>query len=157
MDNVGEKMTSQLIMTKEEIHNFGVEVVSNQLLKEGHQIKSVNDKIGINPQIVAIINGNLSFIAVRTNCYPEKGKLNRKEHFQMLEHSEKHSAMPYFASVGIANADCKTESEKSIPVKGAGFHIAYNGLLIISLSDRVKIWDKDKLQNLMDSEISERE
>jgi len=64
--------------------------------------------------------------------------------------------LPYFASVGIANADCKTESERSIPVKGSGFHIAYNGLLIITRSDRVKVWDKDGIRKLTDSEIIER-
>ena len=157
MDNVGEKMPSQDIMTKEEIHNFGIEVVSNQLLKEGHQIKSTNDKIGINPQIVAIINGKLSFIAVRTDCYPKKGKLSRQEHFQMIEHSEEHSARPYFASVGIANADCKTDSERSVAVKGAGFHISYTGLLVITQSDRVKVWDKDGIHKLADSEIIDYE
>jgi len=134
-------MASQEIMTKKEIHNFGIEVVFNQLQKEGHQIKSVNDKIGINPQIIANINGNLSFIAVRTDCYPNKGNLEKKEHFQMIEHSKKHNAVPYFASVGISNVAGITDIERSIPKKGAGFHIAYEGLLIISESDKVKILD----------------
>jgi hypothetical protein len=37
--------------------------------------------------------------------------------------------------------------EDNIPVKGAGFHVAYTGLEIISTSDKVKILGKDGLQD----------
>jgi hypothetical protein len=60
----------------------------------------------------------------------------------MIENADKHNAIPYFACVGIANAEGKTDEEMSIPKKGAGFHVAYEGLLIISNSDRVKVCKK---------------
>ena len=102
-------------MTSEEIHDFGVEIVARHLEKEGHEIKDLNSDLGKNPQIVAEKDGRLFFIAVRTACYPEKGKLEDFIHFQMLEHADKHHAIPYFASVGIANAEAKTEAEMSVP------------------------------------------
>ncbi len=125
------------LMSDAEIFNFGVEVVFSQMKKEGYQIQSVNTEIGNNPQIIAKKDGNLAFVGVRTACYPGKGLLEQNIHFQMIEHAKKHGAIPYFASVGICNADGKNEKQMSTPIKGAGFHIAYDGLLIITASDHV--------------------
>lgn len=126
-------------MTMQEIHEFGIEIVFNQLKKEGYEIQSVNTEFGMNPQIVGKKGNQLGFIAVRTACYPGKGQLEKSVHFQMIEHADKNGAIPYFASVGIANADATTEEERAIPLKDAGFHVAYEGMVIIARSDRVKI------------------
>ena len=129
-------------MTVEEIHNFGIEVVLTQLEKEEYEIQSINRKYNMNPQIIAKKSNQLSFIVVRTACYPAKGLLEETVHFKMIEQANKHNAIPYFASVGIANANTLSEKEISIPVKGSGFYIAYEGLVIISRSDHVKIFDE---------------
>lgn len=129
---------SQLeLMSVEEIHDFGIEIVFNQLKKEGYEIQSINTKLGVNPQIIAKKDNQLAFIAVRTECYPKKGQLEESVHFQMIEHSNRHGAIPYFASVGIANTNGKTDEEMGVPVKGAGFFAAYNGLVIIASSNNV--------------------
>lgn len=140
-------------MTLDEIHDFGIEIVTNQLQKEGYEINNVNTDIDMNPQIIGTKENQLAFIAVRTACYPEKGQLEEPIHFQMIEHAEKYGAIPYFASVGIANADAKSEEEMAIPVKGAGFHVAYEGLVIIARSDRVKVFDKNGLRNLTREDV----
>ena len=132
-------MTSPQIMTKEEIHNFGIEVVFNYMKEEGYEIEGVDDTIGVNPQIIAKKNDKLVFVAVRTSCYPNKGKLENHIHHKMIKQAEQHNAIPYFASVGIINSDGKTEEEQSTPVKGAGFYISFDGLLIITTKDKVKI------------------
>ena len=128
-------------MTAEEIHSFGIQVVLNDLEKNGYKIVSVNAEIGMNPQIVAKKEGQLAFVAVRTACYPGKGQLEENVHFQMMEHADKFGAIPYFASVGIANAGGRTETEMGTPVKGAGFYVSYEGLLVIARSDCVRILD----------------
>lgn len=128
-------MQSKETMSDVEIHDFGVEVVVTQLKKEGIEIKAVNTGLETNPQIVAVINNHLAFIAVRTACYPEKGVLQKSEHSKLLQHADSQNAIPYFASLGIANAEAKTDPEMSIPIKGAGFHIAYNGLETITEFD----------------------
>lgn len=110
-------------MAGDEIHDFGVEVVFNQLRKEGCEIQSVNTKTGINPQIVAKKGTELLFIVVRTACYPGKGQLEGFVRQQMMEHAKMHGAVPYFASVGIANANAATDEEMSVPVKGTGFYV----------------------------------
>jgi ketosteroid isomerase-like protein len=135
-------------MTPEEIHQFGIEIVHGQLIKDGYEIKAVYTEVGTSPQIVAEKNGNLAFIAVRTACYPEKGKLEENVHFKMIEQAGHFNAIPYFASVGIAAAEAKSDAERSIPIKGAGFHVAYEGLLVIARSDRVRVLDVNGLQYL---------
>jgi hypothetical protein len=122
-------------MTMEEIHDFGIEIVLKQLKKKGYEIQIVNTEYGMNPQIVGKKENNLAFIAVRTACYPEKGQLEESIHFEMIEHADKYGAIPYFASVGIANADAITDEAMAIPLKGAGFHVAYEGMVMISRSD----------------------
>ena len=141
-------MNTNRKMSPEEIHNFGVEIVFNQLKKEGYEIESVNTKIGVDPQITATKDGILAFIAVRTACYPEKGKLEKAVHFQMMENAKKFKAIPYFASVGIANAQAKTQKDMSVPIKDSGFHAAYEGLLIITDSEHVKLLDEKNLRDI---------
>ena len=119
-------------MTDDEIHDFGVEVVFNQLRKEGYAIQDVNTKTGTNPQIIAKKGAELLFIAVRTACYPDKGRLEDFVRLQMVEHAKMHGAVPYFASVGIANANAASDEEMSVPVKGAGFYVAYEGIELIA-------------------------
>src|SRR5260370_42004949 len=122
-------------MTAEDIHDLGIQVVLNQLKNEGYEIESVNSELGQNPQIITIKEGKLAFVAVRTACYPEKGKLEESVHFRMIEHADQFGAIPYFASVGIANANADTADEMATPAKGAGFYVSYEGLLIIARSD----------------------
>ena len=128
------------LMTPADIHDFGVEVVFGYLQKNGHEIVAVNTKIGMNPQIVARKNGQLQFIVVRTACYPGKGEIE-SEHIAMhcIAEADKHKAICYFASVGIANANGKTDEEMSKPKKGVGFHVAFEGLVILTRSDRVRV------------------
>jgi hypothetical protein len=57
--------------------------------------------------------------------------------------------------VGIANASGKTEAEMGTPVKGAGFYVSYEGLLVIARSDRVKIWDKQGIRKMSKEDIKD--
>lgn len=124
------------LMTTAEIHDFGIEVVFNYLKKGGHEIVSVNTDIGVNPQVVAKQNGQLEFIVVRTACYPSKGQIeNDQITFECIAHADKLKATCYFASVGIANASGKSDAEMAVPLKGAGFHVSFEGLLMLRHSD----------------------
>lgn len=131
------------LMSTSEIHDFGIEVVFNYLKKEGHEIVSVNTDIALNPQVVAKKNGQLEFIIVRTACYPSKGQIeNDQMALHCIEHADKHKAICYFASVGIANAEGKTDAEMAVPVKGAGYHISFEEIVILTRSDRGKVWSR---------------
>ena len=118
-------------MTKAEIHDFGVEVVFGFLQREGHEIVAVNTDPSVNPQIVAKKDGQLEFVVVRTACYPDKGLLDPSSKINCIEHAEKSGAICYFASVGIANASGTNDAEMALPVKGAGYHVAFNGIELL--------------------------
>ena len=118
-------------MTNAEIHDFGVEVVFGYLQKEGHEIVSVNTDPEMNPQIVSKKDGQLEFIVVRTAAYPKKGILDHQIRTKLIDHALKAGAVCYFASVGIANASGTNDAEMSRVEKGAGFHVAYNGIELL--------------------------
>ena len=110
------------LMTKSEIHDFGIEVVVNFLKKEGHEIINVNTDPALNPQVVAKKDERLEFVVVRTACYPSKGQIeNDHVALHCVEHADTHGASCYFASIGIANASGDDDSQMSVPVRGAGF------------------------------------
>ena len=128
------------LMTVAEIHDFGIEVVFNFIKTEGHEAVSVNTDVGVNPQIIAKKNGQLEYIVVRTACYPFKGQIESDQiAFQCIEHADNVNATCYFASVGIANADGKNDAEMALPRKGSGFHVAFEGLAILTRTDRAKV------------------
>ena len=122
-------MSSQEIMTEGEIHEFGIQIVAEQLEKEGYEIQSVATDMNINPQIVAKKDDETAFILVRTDCYPSKGTLNDYALIDnLIAKADEHNAICYLASVGIANSQAEDDEGVSIPIRGAGFYVAYSGL-----------------------------
>lgn len=144
-------------MTEEEIHDFGIQVVVNDLQKDGHTVISIEAGLGREPQVVAKIKGQLAFISVRTATYPGNGQLNDLALVdRLISHAKAHHAIPYFASVGIANAkgvDVGDEGQSSTPVRGSGFYVNYRGLRIIAKPDQVKIPGDSGLTELVPKEF----
>ena len=120
------------IMTSQEIHDFGIEIASGLLEKEGYEIQTVNNELGLDPQIIAKKENQSAYIAIRTGCYPGEGQLEESDHSKMKVLAELEGAVPFFVSVGIANSDSKTEEGMSIPVRGAGFNAKWSGLIKIT-------------------------
>ncbi len=119
------------LMTKAEIHDFGVEVVFGFLQREGHEIVAVNTDLSVNPQVVSTKDGQLEFVVVRTDCYPAKGTLDPSIKTLCIERALAAGAICYFASVGIANSSGTNDAEMSLPVKGAGYHVAFSGIELL--------------------------
>jgi hypothetical protein len=125
----GANMSKANLMTEKEIHAFGVDIVLEEMQKDGFSIESVNKDIRINPQIIAKKNNETIFVVVRTACYPYKGRIEDTEVVsQVTRNAKRYDAGCYFASVGIANSLGSTDMEMSIPTRGAGYYVAYEGL-----------------------------
>ena len=106
-------METKNVMTREEIHDFGVQIVCEEMLKEGYEILGANPSLATTPQIVARKNGRLCFVVVRTDVYPRKGTLaDDRELFYNLEHAERNDAVCYFAGIGICNAAAPTRGTR---------------------------------------------
>lgn len=69
------------LMTPDEIHALGVDVVVNQLEKDGHEIIEINNILDMGPQVVTKKGDWLRFFTVRTSMYPHKGSVEDHEHF----------------------------------------------------------------------------
>lgn len=65
---------------------------------------------------------------------------------QLIGYAKANNGTSYLASVGICNADAKSEEEASLSIKNGGFHIAYEGLQIITTSDKVKVYSTENLE-----------
>ena len=123
-------------MTESDIHAFGVEIVYKQLKEAEWVIESADvfaDPL-THPQIVAHKDGEIGFFVVRTDMYPDRGRIEGQKIFEnLVRHANQHGAACYFASVSIANSDGKTEEDMAIPVKGVAYNVAFDGLVKMEL------------------------
>jgi len=130
-------------LTREEIQDFGVQIVYEEMVRDGYEILGANPSLAMTPQIVARKNGRLCFIVVRTDVYPNKGRLSDdREVFYNLEHAERNDALCYFASVGICNsaaAEAGDEKAMGVPVREGGFYVDFDGLKVLTTLDRIGI------------------
>jgi hypothetical protein len=150
-------MGKKEILTKAEIHHFGVEIVHSQMQRDGYEIVGVNPSMTVTPQIVARKKGQLHFVIVRTDFYPNRGSLaSDQEFFYNLEHAEKNNALCYFAGVRLCNAaaaDAGDEEGMSLPVKGADFYVEYEGLKIMTTLDRMQVRDGQAVMTPDEAEV----
>ena len=128
-------------MTREEIHDFGVQVVYEEMMKAGYEILGADPSPAVTPQIVARKDGRLCFVVVRTDVYPNRGKLaDDRELLYNLEHAERNNVLCYFAGVGICNAaatDAGDETAMGVPVREGGFYVDFDGLKVMTTLGRV--------------------
>jgi hypothetical protein len=128
------------LMSLQEIHEFGIEIVCGQMKNDGFEFLGVNPSLEIIPQIIAKKDGTLAHVAVRTACYPNKGQLESEEMaLALIRNANESGAKCYFASVGIVNADGHDDEGLAIAKRGAGFLVAYEGLQLLTTSDRIRI------------------
>ena len=146
----------QETLTRAEIHDFGIQIVCDRMLGEGFEILGMNSSPLVTPQIIARKDGRLCHVIVRTAVYPNRGKLeSEKEFFYYLKHAERYNALCYFAGVGICNASAPAGDGKETqhPVRGAGFHIDYDGLQVMTTLDRIRVRGAEGLRSLSSETI----
>ena len=131
-------MTEPELMKESDVHAFGVEIVYKQLTEAGWTVQSadVYAERTEHPQIVANRDGETGYFVVRTAMHPGRGRIEGEEVFRrQVQLAKDHGATCYFASVGIANSEGKTEEEMAVPVKGVAYHVAFDGLVKMELPE----------------------
>jgi len=117
------------LLSPQEVVDFGLRYVYGQLINDGFEVLSVRPEPEIDPQILAKKEDKLYFIIIRTEIYPEVGDLPSISRIaQINEHAQKHDALTKFVSLGVLNANAKTEADKSKLYKGGEFYVNYSGL-----------------------------
>lgn len=121
-------MGQEQVLTNEELHLLGIKVVYKDMIDKGYKVLNVRQEPDVNPQILATKDDKCYFVVVRTAIFPDMGLLLPHLAGEVMKHGNKHNAVCYFASVGIANANGQNDEEMAKPVKGGEYYINYKGL-----------------------------
>lgn len=125
------KYETKDLMTKEEIHDFGVEIVAGQLQQAGYKILLYNPKLGSFPSIVAENKDEVIAVIVLTDIAPNQPKMRMTERFGIIGYCNGYKTKPAFASVSIGSTDGE-RFNKSLALVGDGYYAKYTGLEYIS-------------------------
>lgn len=137
------------LMSNQEVHAFGIEATLPYLAKEGVTVESVDHNPKKSPQVVGQRWGSLAFVFVRTALYPNKGELGEAEFMRCLALAKEHRATAFFASVGIACMNypdkliVENDTDMKLPIRNGGFAVSYDGLVVMTTSDRVRVWGQE--------------
>jgi len=142
-----EPESSWALMNAEEIHAFGIDAILLYVQKEGVTIQAVNRDPAKDTQIIGERWGSAAVIYVRTALYPGKGEQTQEEFFLGLKWATEHQATAFFASVGLAcinypdRSPVTNEEDMKLAIRYAGYAVAFEGLLVMTTSDRVSELD----------------
>lgn len=131
-------MTMPQLMTKEEIHEFGLQILSRYLEANAYEIEMMHPNMQMFPHIIAKKNGQLVFIIAATDVYPNKGSFADSEKAALLENAAKFDAQAACAYLGIANAAGAKAKDKELcgkAYKDADFLTDFGGLEFIYFKD----------------------
>ena len=124
----------KIVMTDWELQDLAVQVVRDQLAKEGRELMSWNGDPRVNPSLWFVGDEGPEWVVVRAVRYPEteaclpNSLANLQAHFDKLGHPG------HFASVAVASVDDPFDPDAAtncnvVPLyRGHGMHIRYEGL-----------------------------
>jgi hypothetical protein len=116
-------------MTKEELHRFAVELLSDLYEKAGMTIINVNRHYGREfPNLVMESkNRKRYYIIIETACFPQKAEsLYSRDFSEMKKYAKEHNAIPVFAGMSFLNMDRGMDNNRIIC--GDSYVVAFKGL-----------------------------
>ena len=122
------------LMTEQEIHLFGLQVLIQFLEGKGYEIEFAQPDKASLPHVVAGCGDQITFIIAATDVYPNKGKVSDADKAAVLEHAKQFNANCACAYLGIANAVGVENKDKALMGKAyrnARFVTDFGGLEFI--------------------------
>lgn len=123
---------AKIEMTAWELQDFAVQVVRDQLLKEGYKLMSWQGNPNVDPAIWFVGDSNgREWVVVRAVRYPDKDAKRPHNWMDIAHGCAKLSNIGHFASVAFASVDqtFDTADDDPIPLwRGHGVHVSYEGL-----------------------------
>lgn len=117
------------VLTEQELHNLGMNIVGKELQKRGYEFIAVNSELKRHPQFVLFKKGEPTiFVLVKVSNNiqtPTSYDTVWMETFK--QHAQKQNAKVWFAGIGIANA----ESVELPVLKDQPYYVAFNDFEII--------------------------
>jgi hypothetical protein len=122
-------ITDELIeMTAWELQDFAVQIVRDQLEKDGVEIMSWQSSPDVNPSLWFVGDQGPEWVVVRAYGYPEK-EPSRPANWGAIEAScSSVGTRGHFATVGIANAEDQSSGSVTPLWRGHGMAVVYKGL-----------------------------
>jgi|TARA_B110000977_G_scaffold104210_1_gene135983 hypothetical protein len=115
-------------LTRQESHNLAMNLVGEELEKDGYEFLAINSDLKKNPQFVVLKNKETFFVVVRH--VSSSVQLNNYTHINtkpILEHAIKHNAKVYYAGVLLGHG-----LDINLPViNGENYSFVYKGLIEI--------------------------
>jgi hypothetical protein len=98
----GQNVDPKDVMTEQEVHEFGIDVIYKYAQQEGYEIVAGSTELNENPQLVLKKNGQLYFVMVKTG--PGDGThltYDKDLALQVFNNAKPHNAKVVFAGVGL--------------------------------------------------------
>ncbi len=121
------------LMTKEEIHDFGVQIVGGILQKDGYEILAYQPQYNAMPNIISQKDNKLYSIVVRADIAPINPKINTRDKYSNIAYSKIKKMIPCYASVSFGSID-PARFDNSIALVGDGYYANYTGF--VELEDK---------------------
>ena len=124
-------VTGALIeMTDWELHDFAVQTVRDQLIKEGQELMSAQGNPEVNPSIWFVGDNGPEWVVVRAVRYPQRDAALPWNWAAISESCRPMGKTGHFASVAVANAeDSFEDGAPPMPLwRGHGMYVSYAGL-----------------------------
>ena len=117
------------ILTAQELHNLGMNIVGEKLEKMGYEFQAINSQLKRHPQFVLFKKGEpIIFVLVKvTNNIQNPNEYDTLWMETFKNHAKKQNAKVWFAGVGIANA----ESVENPVFKNQPYYVAFEDFLKI--------------------------
>lgn len=119
------------IMTDQEIHKFGVELISGFYKSQGMIIENVNTLPGYEyPQyIMRSINNKIYYVVVKTAVYPIRAEsLYTNKYSNVIDLALQNNAIPVFAGLSLANVMNKEGSFGEL-ICGSSYAVSFKNLI----------------------------
>jgi len=125
----GQNVDPKDLLTKQEIHEFGIDIIYKYAQKEGYEVVDGTTDLNLNPQLILKNNGQLYFVMVKTG--PADGThltYDRDLAMQVFNNAKPHNAKVLFAGVGLSCVGYGTAL-----VRNKGFLVDFRGFEDIEL------------------------
>lgn len=117
------------MLTKQEIHEFGIDIIYKYSQQEGYEIVDGTTDLNLNPQLVLKKNGQLYFVMVKTG--PADGThltYDKDLALQVFNNAKPHNAKVLFAGVGL-----RCVGYGLALVRNKGFQVDFRGFEDVEL------------------------
>jgi hypothetical protein len=115
----GRNVDPKKIMSNQEVHEFGIDIIAKYAKKTGYEIISGSTNINQHPQLILKKDGQVFFVMIKTGA-GDGTHLSYDQNlaFQVFDNAKHHNAKVLFAGVGLYCV-------------GFGFTLVRNGMFMV--------------------------